>query len=167
MAETLTTLAFWLRDTPLSESIRVQPWLRPAFEIIHFFGLSLLIGVAGFFDLRLLGFLKHSVSLRGAHELIPWAKVGFGLCAVTGVTFFIGAPDQYANNLAFYGKVVFLLIGLANAQFFETAYGAKVAEVPLGADAPGVYKFIAATSFASWFMVMYWGRMLAFVGNAF
>lgn len=145
----------------------MQPWLWPAFEIVHFFGLSLLIGVAGFVDLRLLGFLKHSVSLRGAQEMIPWTKVGFGLCAVTGVTFFVGAPDQCANNLAFYGKIVFLAIALANAQFFETAYGAKVAEVPLGANAPGVYKFIAATSITSWFMVMCWGRRLPFIGNAF
>ena len=121
MAELLNAMAFWIRGTSVSEAIRVQPWLWPAFEIIHFFGLSLLIGVAGFFDLRLLGFLKHTVSLRAAHELIPWAKVGFGLCAFTGVTFLVGAPDQYANNVAFFGKVVFLCIALANAQFFETA----------------------------------------------
>jgi len=167
MAETLTTLASWLRDTQVSEAIRVQPWLWPAFEIIHFFGLSLLFGVAGLFDLRLLGFLKNTVSLRSAHALLPWAKVGFGLCAVTGVTFFVGAPDQYANNLAFFWKLGFLVVALSNAQFFETVYGARVAEVPIGADAPGVYRFIAATSLASWVMVIYWGRMLAFIGNAF
>ena len=61
----------------------------------------------------------------------------------------------------------FLVLALSNAQFFETVYGAKVAGVPLGADAPGVYKFIAATSLASWVMVIYWGRMLPFIGNAF
>lgn len=126
-----------------------------------------MFGVAGLFDIRLLGFLKHTVSLRAAHDLLPWAKVGFGLCAVTGVTFLVGAPDQYANNLAFYVKMGFLVLALSNAQFFETVYGAKVAGVPLGADAPGVYKFIAATSLASWVMVIYWGRMLPFIGNAF
>lgn len=167
MADTLLTFAFWLRETPISVAIRVQPWLWPASEIIHFVGLSLLVGVAGFFDLRLLGLLKKTVPLKAAHDLIPWAKFGFALCAVTGVTFFLGAPDQYVNNAAFYPKLLFLVIALANAQFFETAYGRKIADVPLGVDAPRAYKTIAATSLTAWFMVMYWGRMLPFIGNAF
>ena len=167
MGEVLTTFAYWLRSTPVSEAIRIQPWLWPVSEIVHFVGLSVLIGTAGFFDLRLLGFLKDRVSLHSAHDLLSWAKVGFGLCAVTGAIFLLGAPDQYANNIAFYGKVVFLIIALANAQFFETAYGARIAEVPLGAEAPGVFKFIAIMSLVSWAMVMYWGRMLPFIGNAF
>ena len=167
MGEILNTFAFWLRSTSLSEAIRVQPWLWPVFEIIHFFGLSLLIGVAGFFDLRLLGFMKDTVPLAAAHKMIPWAMIGFGLCAVTGATFFVGAPDQYVTNLAFYPKLLFIVIGLANAQFFETAYGSRLADLPLGVDAPRPYKIIASASLGSWFFVMYWGRMLPFIGNAF
>ena len=132
MGEILNTFAFWLRSTSLSEAIRVQPWLWPVFEIIHFFGLSLLIGVAGFFDLRLLGFMKDTVPLAAAHKMIPWAMIGFGLCAVTGATFFVGAPDQYVTNLAFYPKLLFIVIGLANAQFFETAYGSRLARLATG-----------------------------------
>jgi len=166
MHATLDAFAVWLRSTELSEAIRVLPWLWPWCEIIHFFGLSLLVGVAGFFDLRLLGFMRQ-VPLSAAWSLMPWAKVGFALSAITGITFFIGAPDQYVNNIAFYPKVAFLLFAGMNAWFFETAYGARVASSDAVGDTPRAYKAIAAVSIVSWFLVIYWGRMLPFVGNAF
>ena len=36
-----------------------------------------------------------------------------------------------------------------------------------GDEAPTSAKVIAATSIFLWFGVMYWGRMLPFIGNAF
>ena len=102
-----------------------RPWLWPLCEILHFFGLSLLIGIAGFFDLRLLGFMKR-VPISAAWTLMPWAKAGFALAALTGVTFFIGAPDQYINNPAFYAKVFFLIVANLNAVYFEALYRRQI-----------------------------------------
>ena len=46
----------WLRMTAVSEAFRApQAWLWPLFESVHFLGLALVLGIAGFFDLRLLG----------------------------------------------------------------------------------------------------------------
>ena len=118
MGASLEAFAYWLRGTSISEAIRVLPWLWPLCEILHFFGLSLLVGVAGFFDLRLLGFMPR-VPLSAAWSLMPWARIGFAISALTGVTFFVGAPDQYMNNLAFLMKVIFLLIAGGNALHFE------------------------------------------------
>jgi hypothetical protein len=166
VGHTLELFAIWLRGTGISEAIRVLPWLWPVCEIIHFVGLCLLVGVVGFFDLRLLGFFQR-VSLSAAWSLVPWGKLGFALAATTGVTFFIGAPDQYVTNVAFYGKVLFLLIAGANAMLFEWAYGAKVSADEMTGVAPGALKTMAVVSIVSWLFVIYWGRMLPFVGNAF
>lgn len=166
MGPALESFAFWLRDTQVSEAIRVLPWLWPVCEILHFFGLSLLIGVAGFFDLRLLGFMPR-IPLSAAWSLMPWARIGFALSAVTGITFFIGAPDQYVTNLAFFFKILFLLLAGANALFFEFAYGKRVAESLASDRPPTAYKAIAAVSLVCWLFVVYWGRMLPFIGNAF
>jgi hypothetical protein len=166
MGATLDTVAFWLRETPLSEAIRVTPWLWPLCEILHFSGLSLLIGVAGFFDLRLLGFMP-GVPISAAWSLMPWAKRGFALAAVTGVMFFIGAPDQYINNAAFYWKVVFLLLANLNAVYFEVAYRARVERQEMDARPPNMFRVIAGVSLAAWGLVVYCGRMLPFIGNAF
>jgi hypothetical protein len=166
MTETLDALAIWLRATAVSDAIRSVPWLWPWCEITHFVGLSLLVGIVGFFDLRLLGLFRR-VPLNAAWSLMRWGKLGFALAAVTGVIFFVGAPDQYINNVAFYAKLAFLLIAGLNAVAFEVFYSAAVkASTAVGATPPA-YRAIAIVSIVSWFFVIYWGRMLPFVGNAF
>ena len=166
MELTLEGFAVWLGGTMISKAIRVSPWLWPACEIVHFFGLSLLVGIVGFFDLRLLGCLRR-VPLTAAWSLIGWGKAGFALSALTGVTFFIGAPDQYVNNVAFYAKLLFLGIAGMNAVWFERAYAGRLADLERAPALPVAVKAIAGVSLASWLMVIYWGRMLPFVGNAF
>jgi hypothetical protein len=166
MNQTLDLFAASLRGTSISEAIRVTTWLWPLCEILHFFGLSLLIGVAGFFDLRLLGFMKR-VPMSAAWTLMPWAKAGFALAALTGVTFFVGAPEQYINNPAFYCKVFFLIVANFNAVYFEAIYRRQIEARALDAGGPAALKVIAIVSLVSWFCVIYWGRMLPFIGNAF
>jgi hypothetical protein len=166
MPETLDLFAAWLRGTQVSEAIRVSKWIWPVCEILHFFGLSLLIGIAGFFDLRLLGFMKR-VPISAAWTLMPWAKAGFALAALTGVTFFVGAPEQYVKNPAFYFKVIFLIVANLNAVYFEAMYRRQVEAKQFDGAGPGTLKVIAVVSIVSWLFVIYWGRMLPFIGNAF
>ena len=102
-----------------------------------------------------------------AWSLAPWGKLGFAIAAVTGVTFFVGAPDQYVHNVAFYAKLVFLLIAGLNAAAFEIFYSAAVTTTAATDATPRAYRAIAIVSLVSWFFVIYWGRMLPFIGNAF
>ena len=51
-------------------------WLWPLLEIIHFIGLSLLLGSILLVDLRLAGFLRQ-IDLKSTHRLLPWAVIGF------------------------------------------------------------------------------------------
>jgi hypothetical protein len=167
VAEVLAEFGRWVSGFAISGFIRESTWLWPVCEILHFFGLSLIVGVAGFFDLRLLGFFR-GVPLRAAWSLLPWAKAGFALAALTGLVFLVGTPAQYLDNRAFFFKVVFLVIAGLNALFFETRYGKAVLAGQAGDQAPpAAYKRIAAVSLVAWFFVIYWGRMLPFIGNAF
>ena len=158
--------AAWLKSTSVSRFIVHYPWIWPACETIHFVGLALVIGIAGFFDLRLMGFMK-SIPLRAAKDLMPWAVVGFGLNLITGTVFFVGAPDQYVNNAAWWAKMFFLLLAGLNAMIFETTFGVRVMTLGEGADTPIGAKVVGAVSLASWMAVLYWGRMLPFIGSAF
>ena len=84
----------WLRTSAVSEAFRVpQAWLWPLFESIHFLGLALVLGVAGFFDLRLLGLMKR-IPLRKAAEFLPLAMVGVALNLLTGMYFYVSEPFQ-------------------------------------------------------------------------
>ena len=53
------------------------------------------------------------------------------------------------------------------AVFYVTGIARTVDGLGPGDDAPASAKIIAATSLFLWVGVMFWGRMLPFIGNAF
>jgi hypothetical protein len=162
----MNTMVAWLESTSLSRGIVNYGWIWPLCEVVHFIGLTLVIGIAGFFDLRLMGFLKR-VPVSAARDLMPLAIGGFLLNLATGVIFFVGAPHQYVGNVAFWAKIFFLLLAGLNAMFFETTVGARTIALGAGDDTPRSAKIIGAVSLVSWLGVLYWGRMLPYIGNAF
>jgi hypothetical protein len=156
----------WVHATPLSVWINQSTWIWPLCETLHFIGLSLLIGVTGFFDLRLMGFFKR-ISVSAAKELMPLALIGFAINAITGMVFLIGLPAQYANNRIWWFKVGFILLAGLNALLYESRLSAKVLTLAPDEDTPGAVKLIGVVSLASWLAVLYCGRMLPFLGDAF
>ena len=157
------TFARHLQNTSVSLFLQSQSaWLGPLSETLHFIGLALLIGATGFFDLRLLGFMKR-VPLTVARQFMPLALCGFALNLTTGILFFVAQPYQYVVNWAWWGKVAFLLVAGFNAMFFETTQGARVLALEAGEDTPLTFKVVGAVSLLAWFAVLYFGRMLPFL----
>ena len=127
---------------------------------LHFIGLALLIGTVGILDLRVLGFEKR---LTGAslHRLMPWAMAGFGINVLTGTLAFIGMPSYYAFDIAFWLKIlVLLLLGLNAAVFYLTDAFHSVESLGPGEDAPRFAKFVAGSSLFLWFAVITLGRYI-------
>src|SRR5262245_24568244 len=157
----------WLKGTKLSAFVIHYPWVWPAAETLHFIGLAMLIGVIGLMDLRLLGMAKR-VPFAPLHRLLPWAISGFAICLGTGVLFFSGDPFQYNHNPVFWFKMLFLLLaGLNVLAFYLTGVFHRVETLGPGEDAPLPAKVIAGVSLLLWIGVMYLGRMLPFLGEAF
>ena len=159
-------LVAWLSSTSLSQAMSMSPVLWPIMEMLHFIGLALLIGGAGLIDLRLMGAMK-SVPLSAIMQVRKWAVLGIVINVVTGALFFIGAPGQYVNNTAFYYKLLFLAVAIINIVIFETRQGTRMLTLTGGQDTPRSFKIAGAVSMGSWLMVLYFGRMLPFIGNAF
>jgi hypothetical protein len=155
-----------LKASALSEAIRSSAWAWPISEMLHFAGLCLLLGVVGLLDLRLMGLMPR-LPISALRGLLPYGLLGFALNLVTGAVFFIAAPDQYLHNVAFYYKIAFILVAGANALFFETTQGHRLLSIEAGGRTPAAFRIAGAISIVSWLMVLYWGRMLPFVGNAF
>lgn len=162
----LMPFAQWLRATAVSEWINSTPWLWPMCESLHFIGLSLLVGIAGFFDLRLMGCFAR-VPIAAAKALMPFALAGFAINVATGLVFLTGLPEQYVANPVWWSKVGFLLVAGLNALFFETRLSANVLALDAGSATPRAAKLVGFVSLLSWFAVLYCGRMLAFLGDAF
>jgi len=154
----------WLSATPLSALLKAQiPWLWPVSETLHFVGLSLFIGIVGFFDLRLLGVIRR-VSVRAVADLLPWAMAGFVVNLITGLVFLISQPGQYAASSAWWAKAFFLLIGALNIVLFEVAFKKRAYAVEAGEDPPLSCKVFGAVSLAAWSGVLFFGRMLPYIG---
>lgn len=165
-APELERLAIWLHETAPSQWVRAWPWTWAICETLHFIGLSLLIGCIGVLDLRLMGGLRR-IPLAALRPLVPYGIAGFALNAVTGLVFVVGTPEQYLTNVAFGMKLVFLAISGLNVLYFETRHGHRLLTLAPDDPMPTAFKVAGAVSLGSWLMVLYWGRMLPYIGNAF
>lgn len=155
----------WLQTTGASAWVRDQsPWLWPFCESLHFMGLVLVMGVAGAFDLRLMGFLRR-IPVAALKSCMPWAIAGVAINLLTGLVFFVGSPFQYASNWVWWVKVTFLVISAGNALVFETLLSESALTIGADADTPVHLKIVGGLSLFSWFAVLFFGRMLAFIGG--
>lgn len=139
-------------------------WLWPALETLHFLGMALIFGVILLANLRLLGFAK-AWSFPAIHRYLPWAALGYGINMLGGMIFLTASPPMYADNPSFLWKLAFLV--LAGLSLLYTTAFEGPWWVGAGQNAPVRVKIVAATSILSWIGVMYFGRMLPFLGNAF
>jgi uncharacterized membrane protein len=140
------------------------PWAWPALEVLHFIGLCLLFGIVLIGNLRILGLMKDAPYID-IHKLLPWGMGGFAINAVTGTMFFIGQAFQYIDNAAFHWKVIFMLLAGANVLYL-TLFDEVWALGP-GVEAPMTAKLVAASQVCLWVGVIYFGRMLPYLGDAF
>lgn len=143
-------------------------WLWPLCEVVHFVGLSLLVGIVAIFDLRLLGVAKR-LPVGPLLRLMPWAVLGFILCLCSGLVFVTGLwanvkmhpYEALQVDLYLQLKLIFLLIAGLNVLVFYLTGMARASEgLGPGDDAPALAKFIAASSLFLWVGVVYWGRLI-------
>ena len=155
----------WLQSQTIAHLVQTNRWIWPICEIIHYIGLCLLVGVVMIVNLRFFGLLK-SVPFAAMSALLPWAVLGLGLNTISGLVFFIGAPKLYITNPAYAWKMVFLMLaglnGLYLTMFADEAWALKAGE-----KASFPLRTAAACAIVLWAGVLYLGRMLPFVGNAY
>ena len=155
-------IVYWMQQSWLGEAGREVFWVFPAAEIVHFFGLCLLMGAILIVDLRLLGFAKR-IALPSVMQLIPIAIVGIVINILSGIVFLCTYPENYWPNTAFWLKVFAFLIACANALWFKWMEAPKLASVSPYDDVDVRTKAVAILSLVSWTAVIIIGRFLPFV----
>ena len=143
-----------------SEAMVASKWWWAFMMSMHFIGLSLLIGVIGILNLRLIGFAKQ-LPVEPLHRFFPWALAGLGINVLTGMLAFIGMPEYYTFNAAFWFKILALMLaGLNVALFYITGIFERVRRLEAGEDAPVRAKVMAVSSLVLWFAVVISGRYI-------
>jgi uncharacterized membrane protein len=153
-----------LKSAAITRFLAQHPWAWPTAEVLHFIGLAVLFGVAVAVNLRLLGFMKH-VALVDAYKLLPVAMVAFVIQGVTGMVFFIGQAFQYISNPAFHWKMALMLVVTANVLYltlFDDFWDLGPED-----EAPMLAKVVSACQVVLWVGILYFGRMLPYLGEAF
>jgi uncharacterized membrane protein len=144
--------------------VNTTNWAWPTLETLHFMGLSMIMGVALMVNLRILGVGKN-ISFAALHRMLPWGILGFAINVATGFFFFVTTPDQYTQNLALHIKMILMMIAALNIFYFTTFN--ETWQLAPGADAPVRAKVVTTFTVALWIGVIYFGRMMPFIGNSF
>jgi uncharacterized membrane protein len=139
-----------------------HPWVWPICEILHFVGLCLLFGVALLVNLRMLGFIG-GVAFADINRLLPWAVIGLVVNIITGMLFFLAAPDQYTQNAAFGWKIG--LIVAAGATLLYPIVSDEIRLLQRDAPVSIVARCVAAGSIGLWIAVIFLGRFLPYIGS--
>jgi hypothetical protein len=93
--------------------------------------------------------------------------VGFAMNLASGIVFLMIFPGQYVYSQTWWFKVFFLVIAGANALVFETRMAERMLALQPGEASPAAFRAIGALSLVSWFFVLYFGRMLPYLGAAY
>ena len=161
MFEFFAQLAF---DSSLNQWIQATYWLWPILEIIHFAGLSLLLGGLIVMDLRMAGHFR-SLDPDAIHKLLPLVFLGFGLNLATGILFFYGDPMRYSINIGFQFKMFLVLIAGLNALLYYWKVRPQMEGWNTDTPSPAIARCVAYTSLTVWTGVLLAGRLIPYVGT--
>jgi hypothetical protein len=147
----------WLEASPLGEVARNSAWLFMIVNVLHVLGAALVVGGIAVFDLKVL--LDREGAAETGRIAIPLAATGLLVQIPTGVTLLAVEARALGVNPAFYAKMLFIAVGLANLAVFHARFGSAMRYAPL----PGGARPFAIMSIAAWVLTLVAGRMIAYL----
>jgi hypothetical protein len=149
----------WFDATAISKVIRDSTYIFPVVEVLHLFGLTLLLGTVTVVSLRMLGVgMRRQSVVEVARQLTPWSVGAAILTILSGILLFLSEAMKCYGNAAFPYKMYFLLGGII--LYFVAQRRVSSADSNMG---PMQLKVIAILSLILWYGVAVAGRAIAFV----
>ena len=146
--------AHWLEASALGVLARSEGWTYAIANTLHILGVAMLFGAILAYDLRVLGAVRALPLSAVAALLLPIARLGFGIAALSGVLLLAADASHVALNPAFQVKAVLISLALLNVLAFH---------VLARHDGGGVLRASAAASLALWPAVIACGRLIAYL----
>lgn len=100
-------------------ALQTSPWAYPALEVLHLFGIALLLGNLVLLELRVFGLGAALPVPTLARLSLTLAGAGFSLAAASGLLMFGTQPAELLANRAFTLKMLLLLLAACNAGWFH------------------------------------------------
>lgn len=160
----MESVILWLESTSFHAWTISQNWIVLVMEIVHFFGLCLLLGALLIIDLRMLDRFK-MMSMPMLHRLLPIVFVGFGLNLLSGIVFIFYDPGRYLINIGFHIKMTLVVLAGINALFYYWKVHPRLADWPDEVTTPVYAKVVGFSSLFLWYGVLVCGRFIPYVGT--
>lgn len=126
----------------------------PVANILHLFGLVMLLGAIGIVDLRIVGFFPN-LPLKGTvRSLTPIGLAGLALLFATGPLLFAADATALVRSDVFARKLVLIAFALLNALLFRRLWR--------GSEPTLLLRGVAITSLLLWISVAALGRLIAY-----
>lgn len=155
----LLPLFHWVDTSWLSREIRASTWQFAIFEMIHLWGLTMVLGSLMVLDLRLFGVgIGRLRAAELARDLSAWMLSGLAIVLASGVLLFFGEPMKLFGSPSFYVKMGLLALAIL-FQFTMFRGVASHREA-----SPVLSKLAGAVSLVLWFGVGLAGRGIGFLG---
>lgn len=159
----LLSFAEWLAGTEGSIALHESQYMYSLVESTHVLTLCLFLGTLILMDLRMLGLMLRNVPVgEVAARVLPWTFVGFAIMVVTGVALFYAIPVRSYQSLFFRIKVILLIVAGLNAWHYHRTAHRTVTQWGADAKPPKAVRVSAMVSLASWTIVVFAGRFIAY-----
>jgi hypothetical protein len=153
-----------IQNSEVGDALAHSIWVFPLVEATHLLGLAVSVGLLLFVDLRLLGLVLRQVpAVVVMNQLRRWIFVGFAVTSVTGVLLFWSQAGDMVFNPAFIAHSILIVLGVANALFFETRLAPKAAEWGDSLRLPKAARIAGLASLSSWILVAASGRLIPYL----
>jgi hypothetical protein len=142
----------------LGHAGRHSAWLYTTANLLHVLGAAFVVGGIAVFDLKVL--VEHGKNAQQVGRYaIPLAASGLALQVPSGILLLAVEARALGINPAFYAKLAFIAVGLANVALFHFRFGSTMRTDVLPPDA----RFYALTSLLAWIATLLAGRMIAYL----
>ncbi|WP_230530169.1 hypothetical protein [Microvirga roseola] len=147
-----------LKGSWLGHAGRHSAWLYTIANVLHVLGASLVVGSIAVFDVKVLAeHGKHAWQV--GRYAIPLAAGGLALQIPTGIILLAVEARALGVNPAFYTKLAFIALGLANVAIFHARFGKMLRAGALPPEA----RVYAGVSLIAWIFTLFAGRMIAYL----
>jgi hypothetical protein len=99
------------------------------------------------------------------HRLLPLGLTGFVINFISGMFFFVVKPAQYIYNVSFHWKIILLM--LSGATYLVLTVYDEAWELSASGEASSAGRLLGVSVLVLSIGVMYFGRMLPYLGNSF
>jgi hypothetical protein len=147
-----------LEHSWIGHTARHSAWTFTIANLLHVLGAAFVVGGIAVFDLKVLVEQGRNAWQVGRYA-IPIAASGLALQIPTGLILLAAEARALGVNPAFYAKMAFIALGLANVILFHVRLGGVLRKDKLPPDA----RAYVVVSLVAWIVVLLAGRMIAYL----